>query len=71
MKDPSVGDFLFWRGELAKIIGETSQRSVIIEMFENRRCPECKADLGKDQIHMIVSSPLFQENAEPIPTIKK
>ena len=69
MKSPNVGDYLLWGGELAKIIGETDRRQVIIELLEDSKCPHCGENLGKEQIHMIVSSPLFQEKAEKLPTI--
>ena len=70
MKNPHLGDYLLWDGKLAKIIGETDRRKVIIELLENKRCPHCEGDLGKEQIHMVVSSPLFQQNAQQLPTIE-
>jgi hypothetical protein len=70
MKNPKLGDYLLWQGEPAKIIGTTDSKQVIIELLENEKCPYCKGDLGRKQIHMIVSSPLFQESAEPLPTIQ-
>lgn len=69
MKNARLGDYLLWEGKPAKIIGETSQRQVIIELLENCHCPHCNGDLGKEQIHMIVASPLFQESAEKMETI--
>ncbi len=70
MKNASLGDYLLWKGKPAKIIGETSSRQVIIELLENCKCPHCQGDLGKEQIHMIVSSPLFQGNAERVQSIQ-
>lgn len=69
MKTASLGDFLLWWGQPAKIIGETDRRQVIIELLEPSRCPHCEGDLGKTQIHVVVSSPLFQEGAKPLQTI--
>ncbi|MCK5605312.1 hypothetical protein KAR91_25695 [Candidatus Pacearchaeota archaeon] len=69
MKSATLGNYLLWEGKPAKIIGETDKRQVIIELLEDKKCPHCKGDLGKDQIHMIVSSPLFQKNAERLNTI--
>ncbi len=69
MKNPKLGDYLLWKGKPAKVIGETDQRQVIFEMLEPTTCPHCDGDLGKEQVHMIVSSPLFQQNAEKIPTL--
>jgi uncharacterized protein (DUF1330 family) len=65
MKIAKLGDYLLWDGKPAQIIGETSERQVIIELLENCKCPHCYGDLGKKQIHMIVSCPLFQEQALP------
>ena len=70
MKNAMLGDYLLWQGKPAKIIGETSSRQVIIELLENCKCPHCQGDLGKEQIHMIVSSPLFQQSAERLQTIQ-
>lgn len=70
MKNASIGDYLLWQGKPAKIIGETSSRQVIIELLETSKCPHCQGDLGKEQIHMIVSSPLFQANAERLQSIQ-
>lgn len=69
MKSPNLGDYLLWGGKLAKIVGETDRRQVIIELLEDAKCPHCNKSLGKEQIHMIVSSLLFQEKAEKLPTI--
>lgn len=70
MKNATLGDYLLWEGKPAKIIGEVSNRQVIIELLENCKCPHCKGDLGKEQIHVVVSSPLFQQNAEKLPSIQ-
>lgn len=70
MKNPKLGDYLLWEGKPAKIIAETDQRMVIIELLENKLCPHCSGDLGKNQIHIIPTSPLFQQNAECLPTMK-
>lgn len=70
MKKAKLGDYLFWKGDLAKIVGEAREKTIIIELLENNKCPHCEGDLGKKQISVIPTSPLFQENSEPIQTIK-
>ena len=69
MKNPKLGDYLLWKGKPARIEFESNDRQVGIIMLENKKCPHCGGDLGKDVIEVIVSSPLFQENAESLPTI--
>jgi hypothetical protein len=69
MKNPKLGDYLLWNDKPARIIGTTSSQQVIIELLENCKCPHCQGDLGKEQIHMIVSSPLFQQSAASLPTM--
>jgi hypothetical protein len=69
MKNPKLGDYILWEGKPAQIVGETDQRQVIIHMLENKKCRHCGGDLGKMQIHVIVSSPMFQNNAESLPTM--
>ena len=70
MKKAELGDYLLWQGKPAQIIGETDLPQVIIQLLENCKCPHCNGDLGKEQFHVIVSSPLFQQMAEPLKTIK-
>jgi len=67
MKNPKLGDYLLWKGQL---VYETSQRKVGIELLENCKCPHCNGDLGKKQIDIIPTSPLFQDNATTIQTMK-
>jgi hypothetical protein len=69
MKQGRLGQYLLWRGKPAKIIGESNSPEVIIEMLEKKCCPHCNGDLGKNQIHVIVSSPMYQEGAEKIESI--
>jgi hypothetical protein len=71
MKTANLGDFLFWKGKLAKIISVTTRRSVGIEIQDPERCPHCNGELERKQFDVIPESPLFQENAEPVQTIEK
>ena len=68
MKTAKLGDYLLWQGKLAKVIGEIDRPSIIIELIEVETCPHC--GIKNSQFTVITSSPLFQENAEPIKTIK-
>lgn len=70
MKSAELDQFLLWEKRPAKIIAKSNGEQVIIEMLENKCCPYCNGDLGKDQVHVIVSSPMYQEGAEPLKTIK-
>ena len=71
MKDAELGDYLLWEGKPAKIVGTSDTRQVIIELLEPQKCPHCDGDLGKKQINVIVSSPMFQEGAEKLQTIQE
>lgn len=64
-----LGDYLMWEGRPAWICCIAEQRTVVIEMLEDRRCPHCGESLGKEQIHVIPTSPLFKECAKPIKSI--
>jgi hypothetical protein len=70
MKNPKLGDYFLWKGELAKIVYETSERTVGIQLIDDCKCPHCNKSLGKKQIDVIPTSPFFQENARPIQTMK-
>lgn len=69
MKNAIVGDYLLWDGKPAEIIGEIDRRAVVIKTLEDKKCPHCNESLGKEQFTVVVSAPLFQENAESMPTI--
>ena len=69
MKNAGLGDYLLWEGKPAQVIATTDRRQVVIELLENQKCPHCQGDLGKEQISVIVSSPMFQQGAEQIKTI--
>ena len=69
MKTAEIGDYLLWEGKPAKIIG-TAAPTVIIEMLEDMTCPRCNESLGKEQFHVIPTSPQFQNGAEPMKTIE-
>ena len=71
MKTPSLGDYLLWKGKIAKIVCTSDKPTVTIEMLEDKKCPHCNGSLGKEQIDVIVQSPLFKENAKPVQTIEK
>ncbi len=71
MKIPSLCDYLLWKGKVAKIVCTSDKPTVTIEMLEDKKCPHCNESLGKEQIDVIVQSPLFQENAEALKTIRE
>ncbi len=71
MKNPKLGDYLLWRGEMAKIVAIAESRTVVIEMLKDKYCPHCNKSLGKDQTNVIPTSPLFQKNAESIKTMSE
>ena len=70
MKKAKLGDYLLWKGAIAKIVAEINERAVVIQMNQHAKCPHCGGDLGVDQSVVIPTSPLFEENAEPVPTIE-
>lgn len=71
MKKPRLQDFLLWKGKLARVIGLCDRPTVIIEMIEPTKCPHCGGEIGREQVDVVIESPLFQENAEAIQTIKE
>lgn len=69
MKNATLGDVIIWKGKLSKIIGEFKERAVVIQSVEKCKCPHCDKELEKKQSTIIVSSILFQQNAEAITTL--
>jgi hypothetical protein len=70
MKDCNLGDYLFYEGRLVRCVAlNQGLKEAVLETIEDHLCPHCGGCLGKEQIHVIVGSPNFQTNAEPLPTI--
>jgi len=71
MKTAEPNDIIDWCGRLYKVIGlNPGHKAVAMESIDDNVCPHCGGVIGKDRMEIIESSPLFQENAEPIKTIK-
>lgn len=64
-------DYLLWKGKLGKIVATSDNRQVCIEILEPNKCEHCGGILPPKQIWVIPTSPLFQENAQEINSIKK
>ena len=71
MKTPKLGDYILWRGELAKIVCEVRSNSVDVEMIHPDKCPHCGGELLPKFFNVIPTSPLFQECAEPVQTMSE
>lgn len=67
MKNGQLGDYLLWKGEPSKIVAEIQNRAVVIVPLNNEPCKCCGQQ--RDAV-IIVGSPLYQENAEPMQTIE-
>lgn len=66
-----LNDYLEWEGRIYQVKWiNPGSRSIGAESIDQSKCPHCGGDIGKDTFDMIESSPLFQENAKPIQTIK-
>lgn len=70
MKKPKLGDVFYWKGQMVKVVATANEPTVFMETMENQKCPHCDGDIGKHQFGIIPTSPLFQENAEPIQTLE-
>jgi len=66
-----LGDYLLWNDHPAKVVCETSSRVVTIELLHDHKCPHCNESLGREQINVVVSSPMFENGAKPMKTIIK
>lgn len=64
MKGAELGAHLLWKGEPAKIVGLINDPAAVIQL-ERPICEFC----GHSHITVVISSPLYQEGAEPIKTI--
>jgi len=70
MKTAKLQDYLLFEGKPAQVIAiNPGEKAVIMEFLEEEKCPHCQGLLGKKQIEVIESSPMFQEGAKAIQTI--
>lgn len=69
MRTAKLGDMLMWEGELAKVVGIAEGKNLIIEIYEEEKCPRCKRSLGRKRFSVLEDSPLFQETAKAIQTL--
>ena len=70
MKNPNLGDYLLWKGKLVQVVCETSVRQVGMRPVKPICCPGCGLEAEEQIIWMIPTSPLFQQSAEPVQTMK-
>lgn len=70
MKTAQLGQYLIFEGKLVKVVSiNPGSKSINMETIEDHLCPHCGESLGKKQIEVIESSPMFQNGAESIRTI--
>jgi len=73
MKTAETRDLLRWRENerIYEVIGfNPGEKAVCMRSLDENLCPHCNKPTGKDYMEIIESSPLFQENVEPIKMIK-
>lgn len=71
MKTANLGDYFKWKGQivLCQWLG-LGQKTIGFIVKRKVTCPHCKGEHEIEEGYDVVeSSPLFQENAEPIKTI--
>lgn len=72
MKTAKLGDYFLWMGKIAQVVAiNEGHKAIIFSTNETCTCPHCGKEFEDEaQINIIESSPLFQENAQPISTIQ-
>ena len=59
---------LYWNDELVKVVGISNGKVIHMSPVNAQRCESCGV---VKEISVIENSPLFQENAKPVETIKE
>lgn len=67
MKQAKLNDLFLWKGELVKVVGIAIGKTIIFEKVGEKECECCGM---KFEYNVLEQSPLFQENADPVKTIK-
>lgn len=70
MKNPLLGDYLLLNGQLVQVVCETTSRMVGMKPVKPVCCSGCGVEVEEQIIWMIPTSPLFQQSAEPVQTMK-
>ncbi len=73
MKEVTGGEFILYRGEIARVLGYSprGEKCVIIEPLTNDgkdKCPHC-AGVLPTQIHVNEGCLNWQEDVKPVPTL--
>lgn len=69
MKRADLGAIFRYNGELVEVFAiNDGRRAVVFKPLNKPPCPTCGHD---HRIELIESSPLFQDNAEPVETLGK
>lgn len=71
MKIANLGDYFLWKGQVVKCewLG-LGQKTIGFKAKRKVKCPHCKRDHDiTEGMDIVESSPLFQENTEPIKSL--
>lgn len=73
MKTANLGEYFLWRGEITRVDSiNNGHKSICFNTKKQVQCPHCKESHEVDDwMDIIESSPMFQEGAEPIKSIKE
>lgn len=61
------GALVLYDGELTRVVGIATGRTLTLEYVEHSACHACGE---ARRVHVLEDSPLFQEKAEPVPTVE-
>lgn len=61
------GSLLLYEGQLARVVGIATGKTLVLELVEHSACVHCGAPA---RIHVLEDSRLFQDKAEPVPTVE-
>lgn len=62
------GTLLNWNGDLYRVVSIGEGKTIHMTPVDKQPCPTCG---NQFELRMLEHSPLFQDGAEPVPTLKQ
>lgn len=74
MKHADVGDILRYNGLLVEVVAYTERERVLylrtLRPEDSAKCPSCGANTEPQEFTVVEGSPVFQEGAQAVGTLK-
>lgn len=71
MLQAPLNSIFYYKNELVQAVGIATDKVIFLRKLSTCLCPHCNKPIEQNDIALVESSPLFQENAKEIETLNK